>query len=221
MENLLGFIIFLVIIVISIINKIRTESSSGEKLPERRNRPVSMEDIPEATRRMLYGDGGDIPVAKPRTAETEHRRTAPPPHPVAARWVEVEQVPTRTPEPVAFTQAPPAAPPRAPQPAPRQSAPPPMRQPMQQTVRRQPQQTMPPPAPRPVRRPVRQVQQAPPRRVVEKPRKRAPQAQPVPTRPVSAGIGLIGLLSTKNELARGILVREILGPPKAFEDFGG
>jgi hypothetical protein len=218
MENLLGFIIFLVIIVISIINKIRTEGSSGENMPERRSRPISMEDIPEATRRMLYGDGSDIPVAKPRTSETEHRYTPVTPHPVTARQVEVDIAPPKPPEP--FVQARPV-PPRAPQPVPYRPASPPMRQPMQQTMRSQPQQTMPPPASRPVRHPVRQVQQAPPRRVAEPPRKKTPQQQPVPVRPAPVRIGLVGLLSTKNELARGILVREILGPPKAFEDFGG
>ena len=229
MDNLIGFIIFLVIIVISIINKIRTESKDSQERPAQRDRPVSMEDIPEATRRMLYGDGSGIQVAKPRTATPEQARSGSATHPVTARRVDVES--TRS--------APPPTPSRPPQPV-RQMGPqasvraekremPTMARHQTSTAqaaRRQytsPQRFQPRSRPQP--QPVRRHAVKPDRKASGKrpvPPTRRPQQQPktVPIAASSGGSGISGLLASKNDLARGILLREILGPPKAFEDFG-
>lgn len=226
MDDILGFVIFLVIIAISIISKIRKEAKESQERPVRRERHISKEDIPEATRRMLYGDGGGIQVAKPRTAASEHRpHTSKPAHPVAARQLEMG------PE---HRVAPPK-PPRPPQPV-RQMGPqssvrdikreiptmvhrqPPTPQPMARQYN-PPKRYQPRPHPQPVRRRVVQREQEAPRRQYT-PKKRMPKKQPVVMHTPASGMGLAGLLASKNEIARGILLREILGPPKAFEDFG-
>lgn len=82
MENIIGFIVFLAVAGISVYQKIQEQKKADQANAERkRQRP---EDLPEATRRMLYGESGvppkpgqapghDIPVAR--------RKGSPPPMP--------------------------------------------------------------------------------------------------------------------------------------------
>ncbi len=235
MEDVLGFVIFLVIIVISIINKIRTEAKESQERPVQRKRPVSLDDIPEATRRMLYGDGSDIPVAKPRTAASEHHRPIPvTPHPVTARRVELEleegQKPILTVPPPPPVYAPPHP---VPQPAPQMmqpQRPAPIRQTPAQQVRRQTpaiqqpirreyqqQRSQARPHPQPAARRQYSEEEEGPKKKYVPPK---PQPQMLQAKVTSSGSGLHALLASKNDLARGILIKEILGPPKAYEDFG-
>lgn len=236
MEDILGFVIFLVIIVISIINKIRTDAKESQERPVQRKRPVSLDDIPEATRRMLYGDGSDIPVAKPRTAASEHHRPTPvTPHPVTARRVDLEQEEGQKP---IFTVPPPPpvySPPHpVPQPAPQMMQPQrpvPIRQTPVQQVRRQPpvmqqplrreyqqqQRPQPRPRPQPAARHTYQDEEEGPKKKYVSPK---PQPQMRQATATSGGYSLHALLASKNDLARGILLKEILGSPKAYEDFG-
>ncbi len=74
-ENIIGFVIFLVIAGSSILSKMREQRKAEVEREQRpRKRP---EDLPEATRRMLYGETGvppkqgqspgyDIPTARPK-----------------------------------------------------------------------------------------------------------------------------------------------------------
>jgi hypothetical protein len=82
MENIIGFIVFLAVAGISVYQKMQEQKKADQANAERkRQRP---EDLPEATRRMLYGESGmppkpgqapghDIPVAR--------RKGSPPPMP--------------------------------------------------------------------------------------------------------------------------------------------
>jgi hypothetical protein len=87
MDDLLGLLIFAAIAVVGVVSKV----VEGRKAEQRKNRPiVKRDDLPEATKRMLYGDGAGprtatprqdaphIPTAKPRGAVTQ---TVPPPTP--------------------------------------------------------------------------------------------------------------------------------------------
>lgn len=69
MENLLAFVVFIVIAAVSMAQKAREARKKAEEesrhLEELSRRP----ELPEATRRVLYGEGGEPP-----------RPTAPPPH---------------------------------------------------------------------------------------------------------------------------------------------
>ncbi len=229
MENLLGFIIFLIIIVVSIVNKIRTENAGGEDDAEVEPRETGRKasggplDLPEATRRMLYGDGNDdIVVAKPRRPSSERSaRPAQPaakPHPVSARRVEID----RTPQPQRRVETPPFVQKR-PEPIRTQAGQ--TRQPMREGMRAQPQQPTRKPVqqPRPQRQPAPQSGRAATRTSKKPPLRAVRQTRPKPARATadgSAGIGLGTLMASKSELARGIMLREILGPPKALEDYG-
>jgi len=221
MENLLGFIVFLAIVIISIINKVVTESKAAKKEQEQRDRPISVDEIPEATRRMLYGDGADIMVAKPRRDSSERRAAPTRPHPVTAREVKVEQGQPQQPprpfvQPQPTTRPEPQPKPFVQTPQPTRPATPPMRQPMPQTLRQ----------PAPQTRPRRKPYSAPtPSHVRAESARRAPartapkmRTQPVAAETAGTGLNLLAMLASKDDLARGILLREILGPTKAFED---
>ncbi len=218
MENILGFLVFVAIVVISILNKIATERKAGrEELDEldEQERPQSLDELPEATRRMIFGDG-DIIVAKPRGGPYESAaptpRAAVERQPVPARRIAME-----TP-PAASRSAPARRVPVEVRPASagqmrQQPAPTVARPPLQQQSRTR--------QPRPQHR--QQAQHAARQRLEPPPTRRAPARKPVavkkaaPARPRPQGIA--EMLHSKNELARAVLLREILGPPKAFEDF--
>lgn len=77
-ENIIGFVIFLVIAGSSILSKMREQRKAEIEREQRQQRPRKRpEDLPEATRRMLYGETGvppkqgqapgyDIPTARPK-----------------------------------------------------------------------------------------------------------------------------------------------------------
>ena len=189
--------------------------------------------MPEATRRAIYGTE-DVPVAKPRTEPgkseegreplvvarrqefevpaAQPRRAMPPPvapHPVRPQPVRPSQ-PSRH-----------AAPPSRPQPAP---GPAPLR-PVEQ--RRLAPETQPRPAPQetshPQRRQPQRRRQAPPPVLQPEPEgprtpaRAAFQAAP-PMQHAHRGTGRRHrLFANMDEVRRGIILREILGPPKAFE----
>ncbi|MBI1947787.1 MAG: hypothetical protein HYZ00_13955 [Candidatus Hydrogenedentes bacterium] len=104
--ELLGFLFFLAIAAIGWLHKISEERKAEERRKGRKTtRP---EDLPEATRRMLYGDTGEPrsfepPVAKPRQAGP----------PLAAPRTAVPRTatPRTTPPPPATRPAPPMPPP--------------------------------------------------------------------------------------------------------------
>ncbi len=221
MENLLGFIIFVAIVAISIINKIRTEGAEEPDV-EKKKPSLSPEDLPEATRRMLYGDrDGGVIVAKPRKPTSDRPVRAPQevkPHPVSARTVDYERAPDpqAQPQPAPFLQK---------QSGPTRTMTAPTRQPMAQTLRSQPEQPkprwqqQPAPARQPSRHPARSAAKTtkkPPARSV---RKTPMQPSVAAAAPRGSMAGLTALLASKNDIARGIVLHEILGPPKAFQDF--
>lgn len=82
MEDLIGFLIFAAIAGIGALSKY-AESKKAER--ERQNRPVvKPEDLPEATRRMLYGESGVPPRPGQRPGHdipTARRKAAVPPSP--------------------------------------------------------------------------------------------------------------------------------------------
>jgi hypothetical protein len=97
MNGSIGFIIFLIITIVSIVKRIREAAQEEE---QRRSMPKTRpEDLPEATRRMLYGDtrvptAGErqeparptVIIARPRQTLEENEegpRPVPPPRPFA------------------------------------------------------------------------------------------------------------------------------------------
>lgn len=75
MEDIIGFLIFLIIVAISIISKTisqKKEISQENDLPVP---PTILEDLPESTRRILFGDREtDIKVAKPKQPDELERK---------------------------------------------------------------------------------------------------------------------------------------------------
>lgn len=83
MENVIGLVVFLLIAVFSAISnsqKKKQDEEQQKKSQQRRTRP---EDLPEATRRMLYGDADVAPreaiprEAQPRPAVPERQKPVP------------------------------------------------------------------------------------------------------------------------------------------------
>ncbi len=207
MENLLGLIIFLVIAGISVVGKMRESRKAEEERREREGMPPV--ELPEVTRRMLYGDSGDIPTARPRqTGE------APPPRPVVvARPAPSAPVPQQQPR--------------------RQENPPTVVRPAQQGQQR-------PAGPRPpVSVPARKVpvQAAPTRQAARRAEQEGASDESVWARMRAEERRLRQLAeanrqkaatvaATKRQservfggagnLRRGIIIREVLGPPLAL-----
>jgi len=251
-EQLAYLVFFVVFVIVAIARKIAEQKEISNRQKDAQNRkPV---DLPEATRRMLYGD--DVPTARPRgfggeddeegpvtvaprrepqipTAQPRQgqRRVAPPPLAPRQSTQRVETAsPTRPVVPQRRADAPrlerPAdtatafrpveeqrrvAPPMRQQAPPMRQQTPPMRQAPQASRR-----AAPPPVvrPQPTQRreaPPAQVQQLR-RRVVPKPA--APQPKPALSKTRRAGERFF---ADRGDLRRAILLREILGPPKAFE----
>lgn len=69
LDNLIGVIIFLVVGGLSLISQILAKRKEEER---RLNQPPRKDpsELPEQLRRMLYGDAPNIPTARPRTSET-------------------------------------------------------------------------------------------------------------------------------------------------------
>ncbi len=214
MENILGFLVFVVIVVVSILNKIATERKAAREQLEEQDRPKTLDELPEATRRMILGDG-EIIVARPRggqyESEAPRARPAVERQPVPARRVTMETAPA-APQSVPARRVPVEMRPALEQTR-RQQAPTVARSPLQQQDRPRP--------PRPQasgQQATRAARQRPEPQRARAPIARKPVAvkKAAPARPRKQGVA--GLLHSKNELARAMLLREILGPPKALED---
>ena len=243
MENLLAFVVFIVIAGISMAQKAREARKKAEEesrhLDELSRRP----ELREATRRVLYGEGGEAP-----------RPAAPPPHtdlPEATRRIlygDRSEIPTARPRGV--TAAPvrpvvvarPAAPPPAQDRVPRSPErpnSPPVRQPQGR------------PQPRPVGMPQRITPPVAPVRPAVPPRRMAPvPAASARTRQMDGGQDESAWAQTRREereqrqaqarrevqaratraadrrdhrlfagggaLGRAMVLREVLGPPMAL-----
>ncbi|MCC6144379.1 MAG: hypothetical protein IT368_11290 [Candidatus Hydrogenedentes bacterium] len=234
MENLIGFIIFLIIAVISMIGKMQEARKEREEAQQNARR-VRPEDLPEKTRRMLYGDDVEIPQAQPRQGVPPPVPTQAPvrPQPVrdvmsepweAPRPVQDQRDVSPAQQPYIPRETPPPVPQRPVQ-MPRQTDPAEqarrMMEDMWRQAQRQFQQQMETQQPRPQQQPqaTRQVR-----------RKRRPEAQPqegpapapqprprpAPVAPAPSRQHAF-LFGDLKDVRRGILMAEILGPPKGLQ----
>jgi hypothetical protein len=219
MEDLIGFLIFIAIAAFSIISKMKSDRKAGTEQgvpPPDALPPVNLPDI---TKRMLFGEG-EVIVAKPRRAKPETEQEESWPKPIWAAPTTAE-----SPQPVAGRRIPYEMP-RSAQPEPRRTPleAMPTAMPSQRPYR--PPQT--PPRPSRSQPPPRQAFQQPPTKPVARKQSArtspgpasAPRPQVSPRLATSTGKrprGLVGMLHSKNDLARAIVLREVLGPPKAFE----
>lgn len=229
MEGLAPLIIFAVLAIAGVLRKVYEQRREAEEARDRATRrKIRREDLPEATRRLLYGEG---------TKTAEPRGATPPPVPqgrprqaVPAIPVSREQAQPRPgPQPQVRPTAQPARP--VPRPAPQRPA-----QPVQRAQQPRP---LPQPHQRPQRRPRPQPQrppqpQAPPPAEAEEPARPARQARrrparrPGPARPRTAQRprsarrvkrarpATHALFSGLDDVRRGIVAAEVLGPPKAL-----
>ncbi len=231
MEEFIGLIIFGIIAAVSGLAKLQEQRKEEEARKQRANRK-GVDELPEATRRMLYGDGGP-PVAR-------RRGEGPPPPPLA----------------VPRAEAPRPAPQRRPVPPRQQSAPagPPWQQPPQQPPpqRPAPQRQFAPEAPRPIAQPLpqrrdwRETPQMPPAQqqpdyressvvASEHAQERARSAEEVirqeeryrstdapkqaaPKQPARMSQAQLfrSLARNKNALRASMITMEVMGPPKGL-----
>lgn len=220
-ENIFGAIFLLVMAAISIIGKIREGRQAEERQKRLKNKRV--EDLPEATRKMLYGDSMRPPVATPRGQQT---RPAEMPTRQQAQ-VEVERQ-----REVMFGGGAETRSDMAPDPvhrAPQQRH----RQPQQPDPRRQAQDAM--------QRMWQQAQQAKlneqqkraqaaeqqrrrhaqkQARVEQPKRQRVPKPAPAPVRRAAPRqeTSLASMLGNLDAVRQGIILQEVLGPPKALRE---
>jgi hypothetical protein len=224
MDDILRVVFFLVILGVGALIKRMGEKREEETAQKNAPRSLRKEELPEATRRMIYGEQG-VPTA--RTArpagyaeddrdgvndEGDAGRAASGKRDVLvmleemARQAQGANPVTRTPTPVARPAPPQAAPQRA---VPQQ----PVRRASMEPERVSPQ-ARPVPAGRPAPRPV----PAPP--VSAKPA--APPAKPAakapePKREQRKAAGSLGaLLRNMDDVRRGVIMSEILGTPKGM-----
>lgn len=107
MDDVIGFIIFAVIAAISGLAKLMENRKAEEARKQQANRK-GVDELPEATRRMLYGDGGP-PVARrrgegpppPPVPRAEAPRPAPQRRPVPQQQAPQRPVPQRQQAPTA------------------------------------------------------------------------------------------------------------------------
>lgn len=220
MDDLIGFLVFLIVMGISIASKFRSDRKAADERDAEADRPLTLDELPESTRRMLYGEG-DIPVAKPRQPMPQPEAPRPAreamPTPIPARQIVLER----------------SAPLETPQPIREQSQRPPItleRRPLTEGPARDSQQ---PQAPRMQPRHTPQPQQARPPKHKQRQQPR-PQPQPTSTQPAQMARAatpaeiserricrerrrVMNALQSKQGLANAVLLREILGPPRALE----
>jgi hypothetical protein len=251
MEELFGFAIFAIIMVASILSKIQEQKKAAREQELTKAKRVQAEQLPEATRQVLYG-GTDVPVAKPKTGGTPVQRNEyqpkvarpaagkpvpypppvrpqaqPQPRPVTPRRnvpaqpasvpaqslrERVQEVRVQMQQALEQASMPTDAPPQrpkqvtipAPQPRQRQAAPPPVSAPY------------PPRAKRP--QPVQQHAVRDGEWDGEGPRPRSVRSLPSASEPQGKRHqgGLAAMLRDMNGVRSGIVLGEILGPPKAF-----
>ncbi len=207
MDEVISFLVFIVIVGFSILGKIKSERKAAQEREQEPVEPGGVETIPEPLRRMLFGDGeGDVIVAEPKEPQ-QSGKTFPDfgkstPSPVPARQVVFERTVTVSQPPRVSPQKPVILP----EPEPK------MRQQKQQTV---PQHRRPPQS-------VRKQTHVQPKQ----PTAPVPQAEIQATRspkPVvlkqhlKSKSGLPAMLRSHSGLVQGILLHEILSRPRAFD----
>lgn len=95
LDNIFGLIVFLVVGGLSMLSQMMAKRKEEER---RRNQPRKLDpsELPEATRRMLYGDAPNIPTARPRgqeRAEGEPPPLARPARPTVVTFDDEESAP--------------------------------------------------------------------------------------------------------------------------------
>ena len=85
MDDLFGLLIVALVVIVSGLSKLAEKNK--EKPPQRpvQRRPRIPSDMPEATRRMLYGDEADVPMARPRGGDMTREVMPPPAQPRMAQ----------------------------------------------------------------------------------------------------------------------------------------
>lgn len=224
MENLIGFLIFITIAAVStVMQNVKQKREDAERKAKqelKKQQRGAAPNMPEATRRMLYGDGDrEIPTAQPRQAP---RATPSVPRPVMPNVPRPQDVARRAPERMApqteHTQRPaiprpPVAPQRVPQPQPQQRTARPKALVQPQEVRRQSRQTM--------QQTTRQPYQETPSREAAQPHGVA-QRRPATLRThQSAAERIQALLRQPASLRDAVVLSELLGPPVALRAPGG
>lgn len=230
-DNVVGPLILILLAVGAGIQKLIAQRQAGER--RGRAGQIKAKDLPEKTRRQLYGTqkvpGARSPVRpervgdlarQERTAQEEmtipRRQPVKEPAPFQPRVAK----PARPRPPVARPAPPPQARPAPPEPLPPQLEPP--TQPeqagrvreMMERARRQMERPRPPVRRRPAEAPPAPevARRRPPRR----PSRVQAEPQPAPTRPGLRKRPLQALFAEMDSVRRGIIFHEILGPPKAF-----
>ncbi len=212
MDEILGFLFFIIIMAVSIISKARKERKAAENRTEELGEPISPKDLPEVARRMLFGDGeGDIIVAKPKQSAQPVMEPGRTPRETAQAPVPARQVIIERPDRGGGPRIPGKEYPVKPA--------------LPSTVQQRPKPQVTRPQQRPriledrsvgARQQPRQVQgNAPP------PVAAAVAGRPAPAKgssPARIDGRLNALLRSRTGLAQGILLREILGPPRSLED---
>ncbi|HNZ48344.1 MAG TPA: hypothetical protein PLZ53_03765 [Candidatus Hydrogenedentes bacterium] len=241
MEDLLGFLIFIVIAVISVISRLAKEKTTTPDIEETLPRPFPVDELPEATRRMIYGDESwDIPVAtpkgggrtfvppaEPRRPAEEHRRmpadeprTVLPSETRPPVFSEPRQVLAGDPQTARRSLAPQEAPFRpaagrpSPQPVTLQEVLRPAASPLPARKHQEPPRRAPRPAAaksKPKAAPAVVTAAAPKRQETMRPAA-APRAVSFLSEEV------LRTFSSQEEIRRALVLREILGPPRAFEE---
>ena len=222
MEEFIGLIIFGVIAAISGFAKLQEQRKEEEARKQRSANRPSVDELPEATRRMLYGDGGP-PVAKRRGEGT--------PPPVAVPRAEAPRpAPQQRPVPQR-QQGMPAAPPRreVPQRQFAPEAPRPIAQPLPQRqdwrgTPPQPAAQRPMPDPRQATVSAGERERERVRAVAEAARQEATyRSTDVPKAPVAKQAARMsqaqlfrGLARNKNALRASMITMEVMGTPKGL-----
>jgi hypothetical protein len=221
-DNLIPIAIFIIIMVVGAVRKAQESKQVGDR--QQQSKRTSVEDLPEETRRMLFGDPrvptaqrrGAAPTVQ-RTSEAEapevlvadpRPRQATPAHPV-------RQAPQRAERPIreATSRRQVAPPMRKPQAQAQRSARPQVQQrrsaPRQPAATQRTAQQRPPAQRRPQQTPQRSSQSRQQQAERSRQRQAAPAAAPTArAHPLFAGMG---------DVRRGILISEILGPPVSMK----
>ncbi len=229
MDGLFGAVVFIVIIIASIAQKIQEQRAA-----KRPGKALTREDIPEEARRRLYGDGPAEPkvatarsatATRPRgeevvrKAQPAQRRAAPPP---------LETPPGKELFDALFGGGKPVQEAGKPQPTlrrvaaatvareePREVRVPPSRATQAATRTRQRKATASPQSQQ-VQSGDKATRRA--KRETQRSARAATQAPPQAPSPVAMPRGPLSLFRSGDDVRRGIILAEILGPPKALQE---
>lgn len=222
MEQIIVLIIFGVISLVGHLAS-KAKEDAEKKRREQEGPSLRRDQIPPEIRRQLYGDLDDVPMARPRES-TPPRRMPPsiaPQSREAMPSLEESTPPRRAQAPQ--RQAPQRQMPQRQIPdrqAPQRQAPQvqaPQRRAPQQQASAPPQQRRPQPAPQRASREARPAY-AVPVAPIDQNTQRAPAqvAARTPGKPVRSASELF---ATRDDLRRGILASEVLGPPRALRPY--